>query len=344
MRYRSRKERRLRKQQSAFTLVELLVVIAIIGVLVALLLPAVQAARESARRLQCTNNLKQIGLALHNYENANKALPPGSGYGRPEKVPTWVVRLFPFFEQQGVTSRYDFTQYANVEPNLTLAKSVIISMLICPSDENASQPILLNRQQEGGSHNPIEAHGLWYTGSMGPTIPDRCDFDSNIATLPYTCLGCAYGTLTAATGSTPEVARSPCSVLHPGGTANKDSCAGIFCRRHTPTPLNTISDGLSNTFMVGETLPRHYVWNCVFCDNFPVSSTHIPINLLTEKYETNANGTHARSSGFKSEHPSGANMLLADGSVHFISQEIEYLTYNILGSRAQDDQPTEMPF
>ena len=344
MRYRSLTEGRLHEQRTAFTLVELLVVIAIIGVLVALLLPAVQAAREAARRMQCTNNLKQIGLALQNYENANKALPPGSGYGRTEKVPTWMVRLFPFFEQQGITTRYDFAQYANVEPNLTLAKSVTIPMLICPSDENASQPFLLNRQQDGGSRNPVEAHGLWYTGSMGPTIPDQCHFDNNPATLPYTCLGCAYGTLTAATGSTPETARTPCSVLHPGGITNTDSCAGVFCRRHTPTPLKMISDGLSNTFMVGETLPRHYVWNCVFCDNFPVSSTHIPPNLLTEKYETNAGGNHAKSSGFKSEHPSGLNILMGDGSVHFIGEDIEYLTYNMLGSRARDDVPPSMPF
>jgi prepilin-type N-terminal cleavage/methylation domain-containing protein/prepilin-type processing-associated H-X9-DG protein len=346
MRYRSRKERRLRERRTAFTLVELLVVIAIIGVLVALLLPAVQAAREAARRMQCTNNLKQIGLALHNYENANKSLPPGSGYQRPEKVPTWVVRLFPFFEQQGITARYDFTQYANVEPNLTLAKSATIPMLICPSDENASQPILQNRQQEGGSRNPVEAHGLWYTGSMGPTVPDRCLWDNNPLTLPYTCVGCAYGTLVAASGATPEKAREPCLLppLHIGGVFNTDTCAGIFCRRHTPTPLKTITDGLSNTFMVGETLPRHYVWNCVFCDNFPVSSTHIPANLLTEKYETNADGNHARSSGFKSEHPSGLNMLMGDGSVRFISQDIEYVTYNMLGSRAKDDQPAQMPF
>ncbi len=343
MKYRSSVDGRLRERRAAFTLVELLVVIAIIGVLVALLLPAVQAAREAARRMQCTNNLKQIGLACHNYENANKALPPGSGYQRAEKVPTWMVRLFPFFEQQGVTARYDFKQYANVEPNLTLAKSVTIPMLVCPSDENAGQPILENRQQDGGSRNPAVAHGLWYTGSMGPTIPDACHYDNNPKTLPYTCLGCAYGTLTAATSTTPEMARPLCSPLHPGGTSNKDSCAGIFCRRHTPTPLKTISDGLSNTFMVGETLPRHYVWNCVFCDNFPVSSTHIPLNTM-ERRDTNEAGSHAKTSGFKSEHPSGANMLMGDGSVHFLSQDIEYVTYNMLGSRANDDLPAEMPF
>src|SRR6185369_3080712 len=87
----------------AFTLVELLVVIAIIGVLVALLLPAVQAARESARRAQCTNNLKQIGIAVHNYDDVWKTLPPGCYHG---VFGTWVLHILPFVEQQSLYDRY----------------------------------------------------------------------------------------------------------------------------------------------------------------------------------------------------------------------------------------------
>lgn len=258
------------KRRAAFTLVELLVVIAIIGVLVALLLPAVQAAREAARRMQCTNNLKQIGLACHNYEAANKSLPPGSGYERPDPVPTWVVRLFPFFEQQGIAAQYNAEEYADSPRNAALAKTSVIPVLVCPSDELASQPILLNRRQGAASHNPPAAQGLWYTGSMGPTIPEQCDFDTNLKTLPYTCLGCSFGTLTKQSGGG-ELARGKCARFHPGlpQNANTDSCAGVFCRRHTPTPFKTISDGLSNTIMAGETLPGHWIWNCVYCDNLP---------------------------------------------------------------------------
>jgi prepilin-type N-terminal cleavage/methylation domain-containing protein/prepilin-type processing-associated H-X9-DG protein len=340
-----------RRASSAFTLVELLVVIAIIGVLVALLLPAVQAAREAARRMQCGNNLKQIGLALHNYMDTRKELPAGSSYQRPEKTPTWAVSLFPFFEQQGITARYDFDKYANEEPNLTLARSVSIPTLVCPSDIDAANPILENRRQEGGSRNPPVAHGLWYTGSMGPTIPDQCHFASDAATLQYTCLGCAYGTITPASGTTPERARTPCSRFHPPinnpaeQVNNLDTCAGLFCRRHLPTKIRTISDGLSNTIMVGETLPRHWIWNCVFCDNFPVSSTHIPINTMEGWDIGYTDGfDHSKRSGFKSEHPTGVNILMGDGSVHFFNQNIDYISYNMLGSRAQDDVPTEKPF
>lgn len=334
-----RSETRLRKTRSAFTLVELLVVIAIIGVLVALLLPAVQAAREAARRMQCTNNLKQIGLACHNYESANKELPPGSGYGRTDQVvPTWTVRLFPFFEQQGLASQYRMTEYADSVANSALAKTSSIAMLACPTDEVASQPILQNRRQGGGSHNPTVAQGMWYTGSMGPTIPDYCEFDLEPKTQPYTCLGCSLGTLVKS--GNVETARGNCSRFHPGlpQSSNTDSCAGIFCRRHLPTPFKTISDGLSNTIMVGETLPGDWIWNCVFCDNFPVSSTHIPINTM-EASETD--DKYWRTSGFKSRHPSGINVLMADGAVRFLSDSTDYVTYNKLGTRANDDQPDQ---
>src|SRR5687767_8868235 len=148
--------------RSGFTLVELLVVIAIIGVLVALLLPAVQAAREAARRMQCGNNLKQIGIAALNYENAKKEFPAGSGYGRDEPSPTWIVSLFPYFEQGNIASRYDYKVFANVEPNLTLARTVSLPMLVCPSDQESGTPILENRRIGSGTNPPV-AHGLWYT-------------------------------------------------------------------------------------------------------------------------------------------------------------------------------------
>jgi prepilin-type N-terminal cleavage/methylation domain-containing protein len=310
---------------AGFTLVELLVVIAIIGVLVALLLPAVQAAREAARRSQCKNNLHQVGLALLNFESSKGSLPAGSGYTRPEPKGNWVVGAAPYFEQTAVFSHYDFTKYSNEGSNLQLAATTVIPMLVCPSDEESSQPILSNRRQGAGSHNPPVAQGLWYTGSMGPTIPDLCDFDTpGSDTYRFTCLGCSFGTLWP-DGTT----LTPCSAVHQTGSS--DSCAGMICRRHEGTKLRQVSDGLSDTIMVGETLPTHWVWNCVFCDNFPVSSTHIPLNTMIRS-DTPTN--FQKISGFKSAHASGAQFVMGDGSVQFLSETIDYLVYNYLGSRA----------
>src|SRR5688572_10713150 len=97
-----------RRFAPAFTLVELLVVIAIIGVLVALLLPAVQAARESSRRVKCQNNMRQIGLAFHNHESSKGVLPPGWNDSTPSR--SYIPDLLPFFEQTGLLSQYDLTK------------------------------------------------------------------------------------------------------------------------------------------------------------------------------------------------------------------------------------------
>ncbi|WP_428305691.1 DUF1559 domain-containing protein [Lacipirellula sp.] len=325
-----------RRRSDAFTLVELLVVIAIIGVLVALLLPAVQAAREAARRSQCTNNLKQVGIALHNYESGKGALPAGAGYDRTEPKGTWVVAIAPYLEQTALFTRYDFKKYSDQSPNLELAASLTIPSLVCPSDEDAAQPILRNRRQGAGSHNPITAQGLWYTGSMGPTIPDICEFDTpSSSTYPYTCQGCSFGTI-GLDGKT----LLPCSAIHPAGST--DSCAGMICRRHEGMKFRTVTDGLSNTIMAGETIPSHWAWNCVFCDNFPVSSTHIPLNSWMVKSDLAVN--FSKSTGFKSSHPATIGVVMGDASVRFLSESIDYLAYNKLGSRASDDAATSGEF
>lgn len=315
-------------KSDGFTLVELLVVIAIIGILVALLLPAVQAAREAARRTQCTNHLKQLGVALHNFEGARKSLPAGSGYARTEPKGNWLVAIAPYLEETAVFSRYDFAKYSDQTPNLELAATTVIATLICPSDPDAGQPILSNRRQGGGSHNPPVSQGLWYTGSMGPTIPDLCQFDApTSSTYKFTCQGCSFGTLYA--DGTPL---TPCSAVQRSGST--DTCAGLICRRHEGIKFKRVTDGLSNTLMLGETLPTHWVWNCVFCDNFPVSSTHIPLNtMISAATATN----FAQTSGFKSLHAGGANFVMGDGSVRFLNETIDYVTYNVLGSRANDD-------
>ncbi len=146
---------------NAFTLVELLVVIAIIGILVALLLPAIQAAREAARRAQCTNNLKQIGIGLQNYHSARSMLPHGSIWAIPRhSLPpntfqgTWAAAILPYLEQQAIYDMFDFRQQMNLPVNAEAVKQFIPGY-VCPTDPLAATPILENRWRS----NPPARHG-----------------------------------------------------------------------------------------------------------------------------------------------------------------------------------------
>lgn len=170
-----------RPRRAAFTLVELLVVIAIIGVLVALLLPAIQAAREAARRAQCANNLKQIGIALHNYHDANKQFPTQTTGSKPtddggcgDGFYSWMVPLLPQLEETALYESIDRTvgmmDQCNLEspadyhdltisaehPNARAAATVVATFL-CPSDSSESTSVL-------GTANPAPAN---YTGNVG---------------------------------------------------------------------------------------------------------------------------------------------------------------------------------
>src|SRR6202011_965831 len=127
----------VRQARRAFTLIELLVVIAIIGVLIGLLLPAVQKVREAANRLKCTNNLKQIGLALHNYHDAYATFPPGGVTEGPccetPSGAAWTIYILPFLEQDALYRKYDFTKY-NEDPENALVRTSPVKIYVCPSD------------------------------------------------------------------------------------------------------------------------------------------------------------------------------------------------------------------
>jgi prepilin-type N-terminal cleavage/methylation domain-containing protein len=301
----------------AFTLVELLVVIAIIGVLVALLLPAVQAAREAARRTECTNNLRQLGLAMHNYHDAHGSLPYGSPTccaGPPTNGGVWSSMILPFFEEQTLYDQFDWRGHIKDARHRELVQSVIPTY-ICPSSPRASSPIFDDRFTRD---NPNPAMGLWYTASMGPTTPDNCALCPAGLGDPrpgnWCCQGWNWGT-------------------QAGGGYDEGSSVGMFGRHHKPsTKFKDVADGLSRTIMLGETLPEECTFISAFSINFNVSSTSIPLNTRI------SDGGQAvdwwLTSGFKSEHPGGAHLLLGDTSVKFFAESIDHRIYCHMGTRA----------
>lgn len=349
-------------ERKAFTLVELLVVIAIIGVLVALLLPAIQAAREAARRSQCTNNLKQIGLALHNYESAYGKLPGGSCYPPHWESEVqywdegdlvewnWVTGALPYMEQGSIKENFNmrYTESNQVcwpssgsrnnpSSNHYLTTTTLVPMFVCPSDEFASNPLKDSTEVTINGWNPQGGQGLGYLASMGPTIPDVCvyipDPDNSSPPLgPQVCMGSSFGTLQN------NNLAAPCAILKGGNLkcVQEGICVGMFCRSPIGTEFRQVSDGLTNTFMVGETLPAHNDRNCLFCPNFPVASTHIPVNTFLDWRNDE---DFWETSGFKSRHPGGVNMAMGDASVQFVSEQIDYLVWNQYGTTAAGELP-----
>lgn len=289
----------------AFTLIELLVVIAIIGILVGLLLPAVQAAREAVRRMSCSNNLKQLGLAIHNFESANKRLPPGAIWsGTGNKKGSILIYLLPYLEQDQIYQQFDLTK-ANTDgqlfPNSSqMIGAVSVPVFICPSD-----------------NHPTNAYGLVmhnYSASRGPTAL----FDNPSCSCDYT-----WKSFTQAPLDDP---------IH---------FAGPFTRVGTRVRLSQISDGLSTTIFFGEVRPRfseHARNGWALSNNGNgYCSTLIPINYDTSN---DSSADPCRRSynwntevGFKSAHTGGAQFLIGDGSIQFISESIDHSIYQGLGAK-----------
>ncbi len=300
-----------RSYRDAFTLVELLTVIAIIGVLIALLLPAIQAAREQARRAQCLNNLKQIGLAIHGFHDVRGRLPvgdrwrknPGDGEG------SILVHLLPFLEQQQLYHAY----FENTPGQRATVAGTIVPTYVCPSDNN--QGVFAPAFLAGLSGFPRAIAN--YAGTVGPT---------RLAKNPT----------------------RPCNMVNEWnqfslGERNSEEFAGAFYREpHYNLSLKQITDGLSHTLFFSETR-RECSWQvqrgwAKEQNGQGIVNTLVPINW--ESCDPNASDgcfhpfSWNAEFGLKSLHPGGVNALLGDGSVRFLSETIDHQTYQYLGARA----------
>lgn len=320
-------------RRTAFTLVELLVVIAIIGVLVALLLPAVQAAREAARRSQCTNNLKQIGLAVHNYESAHKEIPynrysgnygvsdsfwgqaqVNGGGGQPCRAWSWLASILPYLELGNLSTQGGI-------PETPLKSSPVLGAVIpgfqCPSDSIAGS-------------NPLTRTNTYYVRGVRE-------------------LGLTnYDGVMGAQSNVPPFVND--NVEAPGLNEpwfNGNGVMAIFAWQN-PLGFHSITDGTSNTMMAGEqafAIERASCGDIGKCYGLGYSWAHSIEASATAAVQPNFAVPGRPSAdpqvdtypyrsqfGFNSMHPGGLHFVFVDGSVHFLSEDIALGVYHALAT------------
>jgi prepilin-type N-terminal cleavage/methylation domain-containing protein/prepilin-type processing-associated H-X9-DG protein len=329
----------------AFTLIELLVVIAIISVLIALLLPAVQSAREAARRAQCVNNLKQIGLALHHYEEAMSTFPPGYVSSIDRTVLdacnqdqenrhgvdlgtgwAWGSMILPFLEQHPLYNSINFNLSVAYHQNDTCSLTAL-TVYLCPTDPGPS--IVPVFEDPPDPNNPGS-----YNGSHIVDYLSRGNYVGMYG----------IGELCSQSGALD----SP----NNNGMGPLGQHAGIFYR-NSATRISAITDGTSNTIMVGERSHNlsYVTWVARSIDGWLGKTS--PIEGGTDKFNPSPeecwtqimgpvgledgnrtiNSPQAHVEDYWSLHPGGANMLFADGSVHFLKSSISPIPWRALATR-----------
>jgi len=299
-----------RVRSAGFTLVELLVVIAIIGVLVALLLPAVQSAREAARRIHCGNNLKQMGLAVLNYESTNRTLPAGGitngACCSAKSGPNWAITILPYIEQQDLHNRYDFTKF-NEDPENAFVCELSVAAYICPSDIDTDQ---LERPAYGPGR-AIDYHFGSYRASAG------------------------LGDGGQETWAAPK-ASGAFYVDNTRGAMHSVGKHGIH--NYGQVRIAHIEDGGSNTLLIGEraitTVPRRRTFWAYPFSAFSMSEVTLESRILLRDYARCVNigpSFLACTRGWSSMHPGAMLFVLCDGSVQSINESIDV---NVLGELA----------
>jgi prepilin-type N-terminal cleavage/methylation domain-containing protein/prepilin-type processing-associated H-X9-DG protein len=333
-------DRRKPKLPAAFTLVELLVVIAIIGILISLLLPAVQAAREASRQLSCKNNLKQLGLGLHQYENSYKQFP-GLGL-QPQTSFSIQARILPFLEQQSLHSLIDFKEplmigkggSVCINPIQATAAQTVIKLFLCPSETQ-------NREFSNFINFPTEncnSAGTSYAICSGSGTGTNYDLRFPSDGLFWKDSSVRFEEIKDGTSHTLMMSESllgsdidTCGQKPENPKRQMASMCNQFSLNQNSPGLNGLTDPDLADIIQSATLWRGcrgstWIWGREQVNTF---SAYMPPNTSVPDMAAKGTGFFAA----KSNHPGGVNCLFADGSVHFIENTIDLQTWRALSTR-----------
>jgi prepilin-type N-terminal cleavage/methylation domain-containing protein/prepilin-type processing-associated H-X9-DG protein len=334
-------------KRAGFTLVELLVVLGVIALLMAILLPAVQNAREAARRIQCGSNLKQLGIAIHLYESAHSALPPSMALSGIGNTPRWVggwgvnARILPFLEQAPLYNAINWSLSLSSPANSTLPATVI-SVFVCPSDPGS----LTYDDPVAGTTGVVSygwCMGDWYVWSGFPSIPNSAAFGPNWSRrLPEFSDGLDK-TMLAAEVLSRQPQRIDCSGLSLSNDPGRwPPISSTIVPESAPPGMCTVTLAGHTQWAYGgvDQTGMTTAWGPNMLTNSSVGSNNTVLKLqlgssanldLIGIREANGGPTYGAVTS-RSNHPGGVNVLLGDGSVRFVKETTNRAVWRALSS------------
>ncbi len=347
------------RRRSGFTLIELLVVIAIIAILIALLVPAVQKVREAAARTQCTNNLKQIGLATHNYHGAFKCLPPGKFSWAGSTPPSMLIIILPYLEEGNVYNLFDFAVDLNSGTQNEAAHLAQVPAFICPADPSGQ-----TQTDPAGSGQPVGKNN--YMACIGNTSDQRSTDATRVGCFNYQVNAGATTTTVTTTVTLVSISDGTSNTAMWSETKRSMNNGGNY---YDPTtvyllPSNPADAGYSVTTpmfgpLFNETVASALiVGNTYHCNAYSYGPTNAISYRGLEYYRglpALSNYTHTIPPNYfgydcgddttystahiaaRSYHDGGVNVCFADGSVHFVANGITLSVWQAIGTRMNGD-------